>query len=99
MPNINSPEGGWRLRALVRGQVQGVFFRDFTHIHAQRLGLVGWVRNPSDGNTVEVIAEGPHLALEQLLGHLRQGPPEANVIQVDVEWAAASHEFNLFEVR
>lgn len=71
-----------RLEALVQGRVQGVFFRDFTRRHARRLGLVGRVRNLSGGSTVEVVAEGPRAALEELLTRLREGPPGAVVVGV-----------------
>ena len=83
---------------MVRGRVQGVYFRDFARIHAQRLGLVGWVRNLPDGTTVEVLAEGARPALEQLLACLREGPPHAHVARVDVEWSTALGESDSFRV-
>ena len=98
-PETHALEEETRLHALVHGQVQGVYYRDFTQAHAQRLGLVGCVRNLSDGGTVEVLAEGPRPALEQLLKHLRQGPPGAYVAQVDAEWEAPTREFGSFQVR
>ncbi len=99
MPESTSPQGNSRLRALVRGQVQGVNFRNFTRQHAQRLGLVGWVRNLLDGETVEVVAEGPHPALEQLLAHLHQGPRGAYVTQVETVWDVAQGDLSSFQVR
>lgn len=88
-----------RVQAIVRGRVQGVFFRDFAREHARRLGLVGWVRNLSDGMSVEVIAEGPHAALQELVLHLRRGPPGAYVQANDVKWDSARSEFSSFLVR
>ena len=88
-----------RLRVLVRGRVQGVFFRDFAQTHARRLRLAGWARNLSDGRTVEVVAEGPRTALEELISRLREGPPDAFVTEVNVEWLPARSEFNLFRIR
>jgi len=88
-----------RLRALVRGRVQRVLFRDFTCRHAQRLGLTGWVRNLPDGTTVEVVAEGPRFALRKLLTQLHVGPPRAQVTQVDVEWGTSRREFDSFQQR
>ena len=99
MLETHASEEKARLHALVHGQVQGVYYRDFTQGHAHRLGLVGWVRNLSDGRTVEVLAEGPRPALEQLLAHLRQGPPGAYVAQVDAAWEAPTGEFGSFQVR
>jgi acylphosphatase len=86
-----------RLHATVYGIVQGVFFRDATETRAKQLGVSGWVRNLPDGS-VEVVAEGPRAALQELVGFLREGPPEANVTEVHTDWAAASGEFRFFEV-
>jgi len=87
-----------RLHASVKGMVQGVSFRYATQECALRLGLTGWVRNRPDGS-VEVTAEGPRLALDQLLAFLHRGPPMASVSDVRAEWAAASGEFRDFDVR
>lgn len=54
-----------RLELVVRGRVQGVYFRASTRDEARRLGLTGWVRNEPDGS-VRVLAEGPRAALEAL---------------------------------
>jgi acylphosphatase len=73
-------------RAVVRGRVQGVAFRDGTLREAERLGVRGWVRNLGDG-TVEVHAEGDREAVEALLAWCREGPPAARVEGVDVREA------------
>jgi acylphosphatase len=87
-----------RLHAMVEGRVQGVSFRYFVTEQAQRLGLVGWVRNHYNGD-VEVLAEGPRYDLEQLLKSLHQGPSMAQVSEVNVEWLPARGEFSSFWVR
>jgi acylphosphatase len=87
-----------RLQAVVRGQVQGVNFRAATQRVAERLGLDGWVRNRPDG-AVELVAEGPRPALEQLLIFLRHGPPAARVSMLDPQWLAASGEFQGFDIK
>ena len=91
--------GNARVRALVRGRVQGVFYRDFTCSHARRIGVFGWVRNLADGATVEVVAEGPEPALQQLLDNLRRGPRGSRVVTVDTEWASPEGSFISFDVR
>jgi DNA ligase D-like protein (predicted 3'-phosphoesterase) len=72
------------IRALVRGDVQGVGFRDATVGRAHALGLMGWVRN-GEGDTVQVHAEGPERTVEQLVAFLRDGPPPAQVSEVAVD--------------
>jgi acylphosphatase len=86
------------LHATVTGRVQGVSFRYFVLEKAENLDLRGWVRNRWDGS-VEVTAEGPHQDLEQLLQTLRDGPPMAEVADVDFEWLPFSGEFVGFRVR
>ncbi|HEX5713304.1 MAG TPA: DNA polymerase ligase N-terminal domain-containing protein, partial [Solirubrobacterales bacterium] len=68
----------------VRGEVQGVFFREATVARAHELGLLGWVRNEEDGS-VRVHAEGSEPAVEQLLAFLAEGPPAAAVEAVESE--------------
>jgi DNA ligase D-like protein (predicted 3'-phosphoesterase) len=72
------------VRAVVRGQVQAVGFRDATVGEARRLGAMGWVRNGEDGEVL-VHAEGPEPALDELMAFLREGPPGARVGEVEVE--------------
>lgn len=85
--------------AVVRGRVQGVNFRSFVQARAHGLGLIGYVRNLSDGRSVEVVAEGPRDKLERLIDHLHDGPGMARVEGVDVEWRQATGEYLTFETR
>lgn len=86
------------LHAIVRGRVQGVYFRAFVEYHATCLGLTGFVCNVPGGRTVEVHAEGEKKQLEELLAHLRVGPPEARVDKVEVKWGKPTGEFSCFEI-
>jgi acylphosphatase len=70
------------LRCIVRGRVQGVFFRASTQREAERLGVTGYAINLRDGS-VEVLACGEEAAVEQLKAWLRAGPPSANVTAVE----------------
>lgn len=72
------------VRAVVRGDVQGVGYRDATLQHARQLGLMGWVRNGEDGGVL-VHAEGPEQAVEELVSFLEDGPASARVDEVAVE--------------
>jgi acylphosphatase len=88
-----------RVRALVKGKVQGVGFRDFTSQTATSLKLTGWVRNLADGD-VEVVAEGPAEALQILAEKLMTGPPTSKVSHLFIlEAKAGTGEFKEFEVK
>lgn len=87
------------IRAVVRGRVQGVGFRGYVETRARFLRLAGQVRNMQDGRSVEVVAEGPRDALEQLIEHLREGPRMSRVDTLDVEWREPTGEFCDFGVR
>jgi DNA ligase D-like protein (predicted 3'-phosphoesterase) len=72
------------LRAVVRGAVQGVGFRDAVVRRARKLGATGWVRNAEDGSVL-VHAEGPAGAVEEFVAFLREGPRGARVEEVATE--------------
>jgi acylphosphatase len=73
-------------RIIVRGKVQGVFYRNWTMLTARSLRLTGWVRNLSSGE-VEILAIGPQEDVEDLERQCRQGPYGAEVTDVTSEKA------------
>ena len=73
-----------RVRVLVSGDVQGVFFRQSTMEQARIRGVTGWVRNRDDGR-VEAVFEGPEGAVDELVAWAREGTPWASVRDVAVE--------------
>ena len=72
-----------RKRAIVRGRVQGVFFRDTTRRKAQSRRVSGWACNRADG-AVEAVFEGEPEAVESLVDFVREGPRGADVEDVEV---------------
>lgn len=86
-----------QLEATVHGRVQGVSFRHYTRLEAQRLGVTGWVANLPDG-TVKVVAQGTEKALTQLAAFLHRGPAMARVVKVDIDWVEASTRFERFRI-
>lgn len=86
------------VRAVVRGRVQGVGFRDFVCSRARWLSLTGYARNLPDGRSVEVVAEGTRDALEQLIEYLQEGPRLGRVDAVKVEWGEGTGRHGRFGV-
>lgn len=86
-----------RVRILITGLVQGVFFRRETADLARRLGISGWVRNLPDGR-VESLAEGERARLDELIRFCHVGPRGAVVRKVEVEWSDYSGEFRGFRI-
>lgn len=80
-----------RVRVLVSGQVQGVFFRATCAHQAEDAGVSGWVRNRSDGR-VEAVFEGRPAAVAHMVAWMRHGPPEARVDTVAVSEEPAAEE-------
>ena len=72
-----------RRRVVVRGNVQGVFFRASCQQEASRHGVAGWVSNRPDG-AVEAVFQGEASAVESRVAWWPQGPPRAVVTDVDV---------------
>ena len=88
-----------RLHLVIRGRVQGVFYRASAQKEAEALGLHGWVRNRPDGS-VELLAEGPKEDLERLVTWCRRGPEHAQVQSVEtLEPLPGDGELTPFHVR
>lgn len=86
-----------QLHLLVRGRVQGVYFRASTQREARRLGLTGWVKNRSDGS-VEILAEGEETSIRELYSWAQKGPSAARVDRVDTRWRSFTGDFADFRV-
>ena len=87
MPSSSSPPTGpaaTAVRAVVRGAVQAIGFRDATLRRALELGVMGWIRNGEDGSVL-VHAEGDEAAVDGLVAFLREGPRAAQVDDVAIE--------------
>lgn len=62
----------------IRGQIQGVFFRETAARIATSLGVTGWVRNRRDGS-VDVFAMADDTTLDKFTALLREGSPASQV--------------------
>ena len=94
---MSTADGRVRVRLVVAGSVQGVWYRDSCRRVADRLGVAGWVRNTADGR-VEIEAEGSRRAVEALVEWARRGPDRAGqrLAAVNIITAVTFMEFYLF---
>ena len=77
-----------RLEIRLEGLVQGVGMRPWIYRLATGHQLRGWVGNSCQG--VEVVLEGPRLALERCLRDLQRHPPrQARIDGLTTQWAEA----------
>ena len=87
-----------RVRVLVSGRVQGVWYRASTCDKAMELGVTGYVRNLPDGD-VEFVAEGEDSRVDKLIEWARKGPDGARVDGIRIERLAGDREFAAFGIR
>ena len=86
-----------RIQLVIRGRVQGVFFRASAQREARQLGLTGWVKNRTDG-AVELIAEGEEGRVKDFLAWAQTGPSTARVDRVETRWRSYTGEFPGFKI-
>lgn len=98
MQSTGEGDSNQKARVYVSGRVQGVFFRDATRQKARELGLSGRVSNLDDGR-VEAVFEGEAEAVREAVAWCAEGPPEADVEDVDAAYEEPGGETGDFEVR
>ncbi|NOU31674.1 MAG: acylphosphatase [Polyangiaceae bacterium] len=86
-----------RVELIIRGRVQGVFFRAAAQREARRLGITGFVKNRTDGS-VEITAEGEEDSIKELTSWSNHGPSAARVDNVDVRWRGYTGDFPEFSI-
>ena len=68
---------------IVKGRVQGVFFRKYTQQKANELHIAGWVKN-TDDDCVEIFAQGDEHKLQEFIEWCKVGPAKARVEDVEI---------------
>lgn len=86
-----------RIHLVIRGRVQGVYFRASSVREARRLGLTGWVKNRNDG-AVELVAEGEEDQVKDFLAWAQRGPSTGRVDKVETRWRSYTGEFPGFSI-
>jgi acylphosphatase len=87
-----------KVKAIISGRVQGVWFRASTLEKALEYGVHGTVRNLVDGR-VELVAEGEDEQVDRLLRWAENGPTMAAVDRVELEDLPRVKEFTDFRIR
>ncbi len=87
-----------RAHLKIKGQVQGVYFRAYMQEVAEKFGVTGWVKNCSDGS-VETLLEGDKINVERVIDWAHEGPPAAQVYEVEVVWENYTGEFKNFKIK
>lgn len=86
-----------RVRIIVSGIVQGVFFRLNTMKKAHEFGVTGWVKNRRDG-TVEVLCEGTDQDVQLMVDWCAKGPEGSFVSKTAVTQEKFTGEFETFQI-
>lgn len=86
-----------RVHVYYAGRVQGVGFRFTVERKAVDLGIVGWVKNLSDGK-VELLAEAEEKDLSMFLTTIDKTFSEY-IQKKTLNWSPSMGEFNFFEIR
>ena len=86
-----------RAHIIVRGKVQGVYFRQNAQRICNEYGVTGWVLNLDDGS-VEAILEGDKSSVEDAISWFKIGPPNAHVENIEVNYDRYSGEFKDFRI-
>ncbi|MFT4093376.1 MAG: acylphosphatase [Niabella sp.] len=71
-------------KILIKGKVQGVFFRQSAKAVAQSSGVKGTVKNLPGGDTVEIIATARYDQLSILIDWCKHGPAYAVVSSIEI---------------
>ena len=82
---------------VIKGKVQGVYYRASAKEKANELGIKGWIKNTPGGN-VEVMAGGDKEQLEKFIQWCWEGPKHAEVSEVIVTMAEGEN-FNDFSIK
>ncbi len=86
-----------RIRIIVTGKVQGVFFRQALKVMAKKNDIFGWVKNLKDGR-VEAVLEGDEEKVSRLVEWAHGGPANARVEDVEIRNEQSTGEFSKFDV-
>ena len=86
-----------QVKLIIKGVVQGVFYRDSARKIALSLNLTGYAKNMPDG-TVHSIAIGEKESILKYIEWCKKGPEMAKVENVDISWIKKDTKKDTFEI-
>lgn len=86
-----------RILGVVKGRVQGVGFRYFTHNLAADHNLSGWVRNRSDG-LVEFEIQGKDTEVDRFIERVKQAKYPAKVTDLHLTELEVDESSDSFQI-
>ena len=93
-----NPNETIRVHMWVKGRVQAVGFRAHVEYYALQIGVLGWVRNIGY-DTVETVAEGTRVQIDQFIQMVKTGPSASRVTEAHVEYEPTTGQLDGFAVR
>ena len=85
------------LHISIYGQVQAVGYRNWMRKNAEKKGVLGWIRNASDGS-VEAFIQGEDETLNDLLALCWEGPDLADIEDVLVQDSNVDESIDSFDI-
>ncbi len=87
-----------QIKVIIKGLVQGVFYRVHTKNTADKLGVKGYVKNLANGS-VEAVFEGDTQAVAMMIDWCHKGPEISRIDHVDTQEIKPLSDFKTFEIR
>ncbi len=87
-----------QFKIILKGEVQGVFFRAFVKKEAERLNLKGYTKNMYDGD-LKVVVQGAQKDLIEMVDICKQGSDGARIDKVILTEEPIEETYTNFEIK
>jgi len=94
----SNPNEQIRAHIWIKGRVQNVGFRAYVEYKALQIGVLGWVRNIGQ-DTVETVAEGTRIQIDEFIEMVKQGPGASHVDEARIEYEPLTDQLSGFTVK
>ena len=88
------------LKFIIKGKVQGVFYRKFVSIAMNKKRVIGYIKNLPDGSVEVVIKAKKGSDITKILDILKEGSPKSKVESISMSECDEKVDFSdKFEIR